>query len=71
MLRQRKDGRADGDAVDRMDSSKPTWKVLDMCFQWMHKVALISMCKKNTVDLAINAVTFNCVRHRLSDICTQ
>lgn len=27
MLRQRKDGRADGDAVDRMDSSKPTWKV--------------------------------------------
>ncbi|KAG1949543.1 liprin-alpha-4 [Pimephales promelas] len=28
MLRQRKDGRADGDAVDRMDSSKPTWKRL-------------------------------------------
>ncbi|XP_056125786.1 liprin-alpha-4 isoform X12 [Rhinichthys klamathensis goyatoka] len=28
MLRQRKDGRTDGDAVDRMDSSKPTWKRL-------------------------------------------
>ncbi|XP_016134279.1 liprin-alpha-2-like [Sinocyclocheilus grahami] len=28
MLRQRKDGQADGDAVDRMDSSKPTWKRL-------------------------------------------
>ncbi len=27
MLRQRKDGQTDGDAVDRMDSSKPTWKV--------------------------------------------
>ncbi|XP_057218123.1 liprin-alpha-4 [Triplophysa rosa] len=28
MLRQRKDGRSDGDAVEKMDGSKPTWKRL-------------------------------------------
>ncbi|XDV51677.1 hypothetical protein PO909_020514, partial [Leuciscus waleckii] len=76
MLRQRKDGRADGDAVDRMDSSKPTWKRLPNGSIDAHDdnsrcVELQELLDKANKELAQNRDRISSLTNHMSELETE
>ncbi|XP_048027850.1 liprin-alpha-4 isoform X6 [Megalobrama amblycephala] len=76
MLRQRKDGRADGDAVDRMDSSKPTWKRLpngsiDVHDDTSRCLELQELLDKANKELAQNRDRVSGLTNRMSELETE
>ncbi|XP_051769422.1 liprin-alpha-4 isoform X13 [Ctenopharyngodon idella] len=76
MLRQRKDGRADGDAVDRMDSSKPTWKRLpngsiDVHDDTSRCLELQELLDKANKELAQNRDRISGLTNRMSELETE
>ncbi|XP_073771438.1 liprin-alpha-4 isoform X6 [Danio rerio] len=76
MLRQRKDGRADGDAVDRMDSSKPTWKRLpngsiDAHDDTSRCLELQELLDKANKELAQNRERIGGLTNRMSELETE
>ncbi|XP_077059405.1 liprin-alpha-4 isoform X16 [Siphateles boraxobius] len=76
MLRQRKDGRADGDAVDRMDSSKPTWKRLpngsiDVHDDTSRCLELQELLDKANKELAQNRDRISGLTNHMSELETE
>ncbi|RXN06539.1 liprin-alpha-2-like isoform X1 [Labeo rohita] len=76
MLRQRKDGQADGDAVDRMDSSKPTWKRLpngsiDAHDDTSRCLELQELLDKANKELAQNRERISGLTNRMSELETE
>ncbi|XP_067288332.1 liprin-alpha-4 isoform X10 [Pseudorasbora parva] len=76
MLRQRKDGRADGEAVDRMDSSKPTWKRLpngsiDVHDDTSRCLELQELLDKANKELAQNRDRVSGLTNRMSELETE
>ncbi|KTF72079.1 hypothetical protein cypCar_00035797, partial [Cyprinus carpio] len=76
MLRQRKDGQADGDAVDRMDSSKPTWKRLpngsiDAHDDTSRCLELQELLDKANKELGQNRERISSLSNRMSELETE
>uniref|UniRef100_A0A8C1Y0J8 PTPRF interacting protein alpha 4 n=1 Tax=Cyprinus carpio TaxID=7962 RepID=A0A8C1Y0J8_CYPCA len=76
MLRQRKDGQVDGDAVDRMDSSKPTWKRLpngsiDVHDDTSRCLELQELLDKANKELAQNRERLSSLTSRMSELETE
>ncbi|XP_016325814.1 liprin-alpha-2-like isoform X9 [Sinocyclocheilus anshuiensis] len=76
MSRQRKDGQADGDSVDRMDSSKPTWKRLpngsiDVHDDTSRCLELQELLDKANKELAQNRERISGLTNRMSELETE
>ncbi|XP_016406813.1 liprin-alpha-2-like isoform X8 [Sinocyclocheilus rhinocerous] len=76
MSRQRKDGQADGDSVDRMDSSKPTWKRLpngsiDVHDDTSRCLELQELLDKANKELAQNRERVSGLTNRMSELETE
>ncbi|XP_059393379.1 liprin-alpha-2-like isoform X4 [Carassius carassius] len=76
MLRQRKDGQADGEAVDRMDSSKPTWKRLpngsiDVHDDTSRCLELQELLDKANKELGQNRERISSLTSRMSELETE
>ncbi|KAL1265702.1 hypothetical protein QQF64_003729, partial [Cirrhinus molitorella] len=76
MLRQKKDGQADGDAVDRMDSSKPTWKRLpngsiDAHDDTSRCLELQELLDKANKELSQNRERISGLTNRMSELETE
>ncbi|XP_026131587.1 liprin-alpha-4 isoform X11 [Carassius auratus] len=76
MLRQKKDGQADGEAVERMDSSKPTWKRLpngsiDVHDDTSRCLELQELLDKANKELGQNRERISSLTSRMSELETE